>query len=147
MRAIATRAPDEIVPPSVAAVAPRSAIVAINEGDVENGVAAVLYAEDEIPVAPARPRPPQQVVALIAGAFTREIRWLPADDAELYRVEEFWPEDGEWHHVATRTPDQPLRVVANVRPIRVIAFNAAGASEPVEAGTPQALPRRRSARP
>ncbi len=147
MRAIPTRAPDEIMPPSVAAVAPRSAVVAVNEGDVENGVAAVVYVENEIPVAPARPRPPQQVVALIAGAFTREIRWLPSDDADLYRVEEWSPEDGLWVGVATRTPDQPLRVVANVRPIRVIAFNAGGASEPAEAGPPQPLPRRRSARP
>jgi len=77
----------------------------------------------------------------------RVITWTISEDAELYRVEGSYGDTMGWEHVATLTPDQ-LSTVTSPHPfVRVIAFNAGGASEPTLATAPPPAVRRRSARP
>lgn len=148
MRSTVTSAPDVITPPSVAATAPRSAMIAVHEGDPQNGVRAVVYPEAEMPVAPARPGAPQQVYSRIVSSSSREVTWNTADDAELYRVEgSYGDEASGWEHMATLTPDQLPRVISRFPFNRVIAFNAGGASEASQAEARPPHMRRRIARP
>jgi hypothetical protein len=137
-----TLAPDVLVPPSIAAVLPSSALIALQEGDAQNGTRAVVYSERAMMPLPAPPSPPRNVrVTAANGGY--EVTWdAPATgEVELYWIEGL-TYGGAWAWVGVVPATQPLRIRSPFATVRVRAFNAGGASEPTE--PPQ---RRRTARP
>ena len=131
-RGTETLPPDLFVAPSIA-----GSFVAVQEGDAAEGARAVVYRETDMQPLPAPPSAPRNVLARPTGDGKFEITWDPSATAELYRVEARTENGLLW--IANVAADQPLRVIAQYPSVRVTAFNAGGASEP--------LPRRRSSRP
>ena len=137
-----TLAPDVLEPPSIAAILPSSALVALQEGDAQDGTRAVVYSERAMMPLPAPPSPPRNVRIMAAnGGY--EVTWdAPATgDVELYWVEGL-TYGGAWAWVGIVPATQPLRIRSPFATVRVRAFNAGGASEFTEPPS-----RRRTARP
>jgi hypothetical protein len=126
----------ETLPPDLAA-APSIAgsIVAVQEGDPANGARAVVYRETDMQPLPAPPPPPHNMIKSLRSDGLLEVTWDESPGAELYRVTVTGPGTAQSFDVPA---DQPRRAITLPGLVRVTAFNAGGASEP--------LVRRRSAR-
>lgn len=137
-----TLAPDVVAPPSIAAILPSSALVAVQEGDARDGTRAVVYSERTMMPLPAPPSPPRNVrVTQTTGGY--EVTWdAPANgEVELYWVEGL-TYGGAWAWVGVVPATQPLRIRSPFATVRVRAFNVGGASDFTEPPS-----RRRTARP
>lgn len=130
-RGTTTLPPDNWVAPSIA-----GGIVGVQEGDAAQGLRAVAYREADMPPLPTRPTAPTNVQVTPLGEGRFEITWDESSGAEMYRIFGFY--SGFPFLIADVRADQPRRIVAASGSVRVVAFNAAGASDP--------LPRRRSVR-
>ncbi len=130
-RGIETLPPDQFVAPSIA-----GSIVAVQEGDAEQGARAVVYRESDLQALPAPPPAPVNVRATPLDDGRFRITWDPSPGAELYLVTVWNPAGFVWHTVIV--PADQLYAFAHSASVRVTAFNAGGGSEP--------LPRRRGVR-
>jgi hypothetical protein len=119
----------ETLPPDLAA-APSIAgsIVAVQEGDPANGARAVVYRETDMPPLPAPPPPPHNMVKTLRGDGLLEVTWDESPGAELYRVTVTGPGTAQSFDVPA---DQPRRAITLPGLVRVTAFNAGGASDPL----------------
>lgn len=125
-RGTETLPPDQFVAPSIA-----GALVGVQEGDVEQGARAVVYRESDLPPLPPPPPAPQNVRVTPAGNGQFEVTWDASPGAELYLVT-VWNNIGEVWATITVPADQPRSVLASFPYVRVTAFNAGGASEPLQ---------------
>ena len=144
-RGTETLAPDELRPPSIAAVIPYVSLVAVQEGDARDGMRAAVYEENEMAQLPAPPSAPRQVRVTPSSRVGRhDVTWEPATgtNIELYVVER-QAANGTWVAIAEVRADAPLRANVETEHVRVRAFNAGGLSEPAFAST---AAKRRAAR-
>lgn len=137
-----TLPPDTVAQPSIAALFPGAALVALQEGDARDGARAVVYSESELATLPAPPEPPRNLRVTTSGD-RYEVTWdaPPAGEVDHYRVEALTP-GGAWTWVGAVAPSQPLRVVLPFPSVRIRAFGIGGPSEWTTVPA-----RRRSSRP
>lgn len=123
--------------PSIAAAVPDDSLVGLQEGDVANGMRAVVYRERNLALLPPPPQSPRNI-RIEPALFSRiRVSWdpPPGPEPELYIVEVF--RDGRWSVAATVPGNQRSAVIENF-PFRVRAFGPGGASpetDPVDAGS------------
>jgi hypothetical protein len=132
-RGTITLPPDNVVAPSIA-----GGMIGVQEGDAVNGARAVVYLENELQPLPARPATPLNVRATPIGNGLYTITWDEVPGAELYRVLLYGLGSGIVVEIHDVPATEPRQIVASSAAAHVIAFNAAGTSEP--------LPRRRASR-
>jgi hypothetical protein len=141
IRGTQTLAADEFVPPSVASAMQNESMIAVQEGDVVDGVRAVVYRERDFAPLPAPPQSPQNVRVRSIPQGLLEVTWDAVEGAEAYVVE---IRDGDfWIPIVTTRPDD-RRAFVGPSTVRVRAFNAGGGSPATDPVTSSPAPRRRS---